>query len=271
MGQRGRPRSPGLLTPQDVLALIRSGQSNAQIGDTLGISVETVKQHVSQVLAKLGVESREEAATWREQKHGQFGWLIFGSAAVSFAAASLAFVLILAAGSLRAGGGDSPGAGLTETGAASGLPRTQVAGHAIDDVYYNIALRVPGFAGMRYNDQNNGFDVFMSQDAEVETVRTGIVQVMRNEPTFAYALNAYESWPIVLTRVRYDWITLYEWYQSVGWNVPGAVSGDIDESRNRLIFGIADDDPGDATSYLRAAGLPDDSFGIDTGVVFEDD
>jgi len=46
----------------DVLDGILQGRSNAQLAERLGISVPTVKTHVSNVLAKLGAESRSHAA-----------------------------------------------------------------------------------------------------------------------------------------------------------------------------------------------------------------
>jgi len=65
------PRGPGLdglpeaLTQRevDVLKLIVAGYTNAQIGEALFISTETVKSHVAHVLQKLGVTSRTQAAT----------------------------------------------------------------------------------------------------------------------------------------------------------------------------------------------------------------
>ena len=47
---------------RDVLGLIASGQSNKLIARTLGLSEGTVKGYVSQVLSKLGVEDRTQAA-----------------------------------------------------------------------------------------------------------------------------------------------------------------------------------------------------------------
>lgn len=68
MAKRGRPKYPDLLTPreQEVLALIRAGLTNPQIAERLGIGVEGVKYHVSEILGKLGVASRDEAALWHE-------------------------------------------------------------------------------------------------------------------------------------------------------------------------------------------------------------
>jgi DNA-binding NarL/FixJ family response regulator len=45
-----------------VLALVAAGPSNRQIGQALFISPKTASVHVSNILAKLGVSSRLEAA-----------------------------------------------------------------------------------------------------------------------------------------------------------------------------------------------------------------
>lgn len=52
------------LTPREleVLALVATGASNAQVAVRLVLSVETVKSHVRQVLAKLGAANRAQAA-----------------------------------------------------------------------------------------------------------------------------------------------------------------------------------------------------------------
>jgi len=53
------------LTPReiDVLKLIARGLSNRQIGERLGISEATVKNHVVSLLGKLGVQDRTHAVT----------------------------------------------------------------------------------------------------------------------------------------------------------------------------------------------------------------
>lgn len=102
MGKRGRPPSPGLLTPREaeVLGLIRSGASNADIAQTLNISIETVKQHVSSVLAKLGVDSREEASSIELEERPSWGRL-FWALPVAASAVIIALVALLAWGVLR--------------------------------------------------------------------------------------------------------------------------------------------------------------------------
>jgi len=57
------------LTPREreVLELIGDGATNEAIGHTLFISPETVRTHVQNLVAKLGVHSRLEAATYQLQ------------------------------------------------------------------------------------------------------------------------------------------------------------------------------------------------------------
>jgi DNA-binding CsgD family transcriptional regulator len=49
---------------RQVLRLISAGKTNGEIGETLGISLDGAKWHVSEILTKLDVSSREEAADW---------------------------------------------------------------------------------------------------------------------------------------------------------------------------------------------------------------
>ena len=58
------------LTPREdeILAGMIAGKSNRQIALELGIALATVKTHVSNVLSKMGVESRTEAAVMALQQ-----------------------------------------------------------------------------------------------------------------------------------------------------------------------------------------------------------
>ena len=62
--QPGAPGDELGLTPREreVLALVAQGRTNRQIGETLFISEKTASVHVSNILAKLGVANRAEAA-----------------------------------------------------------------------------------------------------------------------------------------------------------------------------------------------------------------
>ena len=60
------PESPQPLTERetDVLRLLAQGQANKQIARSLSIAEKTVKVHVSNILGKLGVQSRTQATLY---------------------------------------------------------------------------------------------------------------------------------------------------------------------------------------------------------------
>jgi DNA-binding NarL/FixJ family response regulator len=57
------------LREQEVLARIAAGDSNKQIARTFDLSLHTVKRHVANILSKLGVSSRAQAAAWMRAHH----------------------------------------------------------------------------------------------------------------------------------------------------------------------------------------------------------
>lgn len=72
MSRRERGGVTGVpLTPREaqVLRLVAMGLSNQEIADSLDISIETVKEHVQNLLRKLGVGDRTQAAVWA-LRHG---------------------------------------------------------------------------------------------------------------------------------------------------------------------------------------------------------
>jgi DNA-binding CsgD family transcriptional regulator len=108
MGNRGRPKTRDVLTPREyeVLALLREGLSNRQIAERLGISLAGAKFHVSEIIGKLGVASREEAAGWQEPQR-RWGVSPFGmftalgesmGAMLTPKAAAFALALLVAGG-----------------------------------------------------------------------------------------------------------------------------------------------------------------------------
>jgi DNA-binding NarL/FixJ family response regulator len=60
------PESPEALTEREteVLQLLARGKANKQIATSLYVTEKTVKAHVSSILAKLGVQSRTQAALY---------------------------------------------------------------------------------------------------------------------------------------------------------------------------------------------------------------
>jgi DNA-binding NarL/FixJ family response regulator len=69
----GRPTSGSFapLTPREheILRLLTTGATNREISQALGISHETVKEHVQHLLKKIGVNDRTQAAVWAV-RHG---------------------------------------------------------------------------------------------------------------------------------------------------------------------------------------------------------
>jgi two-component system response regulator DevR len=64
-GPREDPRLASLTVQErNVLDLIAEGKTNRQIADELYLAEKTVKNYVSNLLAKLGMERRTQAATF---------------------------------------------------------------------------------------------------------------------------------------------------------------------------------------------------------------
>lgn len=103
------------LTPRqrEVLDLIVRGRTNGEIAEHLGITLDGAKWHVSEILARLGVTSREEAAEWYRAQGRRFprpvlrgllpGWLVKAGAGAGVAA-----VAGIASLALFTGGDDAP-------------------------------------------------------------------------------------------------------------------------------------------------------------------
>lgn len=115
------------LTPRqrEVLRLIARGRTNFEIAQELGITLEGAKYHVSEILARLGVDSREDAAAWwrHEQRPAArfrrgvaatFTGTAFRVAAAAAGVAAVGVVALLAVIALR-GGDESTPAGVDPT------------------------------------------------------------------------------------------------------------------------------------------------------------
>ena len=58
------PVTPLTRREEDVLRLIADGESNAQIGQRLGISEHTVERHAANLYRKIGARGRADATAW---------------------------------------------------------------------------------------------------------------------------------------------------------------------------------------------------------------
>ncbi|MEL6544662.1 MAG: response regulator transcription factor [Myxococcota bacterium] len=58
------PEKPLTEREEDVLRLLATGQTNAEIGDALHISLSTVKSHIARLMEKLDARNRVELAMW---------------------------------------------------------------------------------------------------------------------------------------------------------------------------------------------------------------
>jgi DNA-binding CsgD family transcriptional regulator len=96
--KRGRPPHPDILTPREwqVLDLLRQNLTNEQIAQRLDVSPATAKYHVSEIISKLGVSTREEAAAWQPEAVPAHWWAA-GLAWVARRAWPLAGVTVLTA------------------------------------------------------------------------------------------------------------------------------------------------------------------------------
>jgi DNA-binding CsgD family transcriptional regulator len=123
---------------REVLDLLVRGRSNAEIAAALGVSLDGAKWHVREILSKLGVQSREEAAEYWRAYNGlgrRFArvfrgvtvgtasrWLVGGAGLVGVAAGGVVVALVV-----RGGGGSEPGASETPVAAETATPATSAA------------------------------------------------------------------------------------------------------------------------------------------------
>lgn len=108
---------------REVLRLIARGHTNPEIADRLGITLDGAKWHVSELLGKLGLESREELAdfwAWHQRPARRIPRMVRALVAVpafKVAGGLVGIVVIAAAGfgvwsAFNGSGGDSGGSGM---------------------------------------------------------------------------------------------------------------------------------------------------------------
>src|SRR2546426_5528475 len=121
-------RPSDILTAREseVLDLIRRGLTNEEIAHRLDISLHGAKYHVSQILSKLGVATREEAALAVSKPRRWWAeWPLWAkvAGATTFVAIA-AGVGRLAWGPVGRGGGEEKAAGGPGAGAGPSVPHS---------------------------------------------------------------------------------------------------------------------------------------------------
>jgi DNA-binding CsgD family transcriptional regulator/photosystem II stability/assembly factor-like uncharacterized protein len=167
MGKRGRPRHPDVLTPREweVLALVREGLTNEQIAERLGVTLHAARYHVSEILSKLGVATREEAAAWQPEKvrAGPRWSIAFQIWLTAAAAVTLIGVSVLVWGVAR-GSGDDESQGLIITSASPSVSQQVATATPIPTfVTTNEPYTGPNVSGMQL--VNEGFAVVNASGA----------------------------------------------------------------------------------------------------------
>ena len=108
---RYRSRTGGELTERqrEVLSMLAAGKTNREIGDALGMTLDGAKFHVSELLTKLEVSSREEAAEWwrRERAWASRVRSFLPAVSLKWAALTGGAAVGLAAGALFLSGSSS--------------------------------------------------------------------------------------------------------------------------------------------------------------------
>jgi DNA-binding CsgD family transcriptional regulator len=117
------------LTPRqrEVLGLIARGHTNPEIAERLGISLEGAKHHVSEILSKLDVPSREAAADWwranRASPFSRFVRALWPWPAVGAAAVAGAVIAVVVAIALFGPNDNGPVAAVVGDPTTAALPR----------------------------------------------------------------------------------------------------------------------------------------------------
>jgi len=230
---RGRPRHPDVLTPAEwrVAEHVRDGRTNAEIAVRLGISVNTVRFHVSHILDKLALGGREELKSWTGEPRQRFAWmpapLLLGVATVG----ALALVLGLLAAANRGTDQRAQSASLTPpseartNSEAAALPFAQ---HADYREYQPIDLSAAGFVDtgafieMPYNPLPAARSSYRAAFTAIEVVDAGYLNLQPDG--WHRGFRPGEGWSstqaIGLT-AEVQGVALYATF-SAGWGVNGA-------------------------------------------------
>jgi len=105
------------LTPrqEEVIRLVEDGLTNGEIAERLGITLDGAKFHLTEIMNRFGVHSREDALrAWKQNRRGLFGLPIWGAPLLAGAGVvGVAFVIAAVFVVAWPGGDDQDQYGLT--------------------------------------------------------------------------------------------------------------------------------------------------------------
>lgn len=122
------PEGPAAVTERqrEVASLIARGMTNPQIAETLGITLDGAKHHVSQLLVRLDLQRREEIADWyrRESSRRRLSLLSLPPLLLGGGVAAVVVTVVVVAGviALRGDGDTAPLAIDTTTSEPTSTP-----------------------------------------------------------------------------------------------------------------------------------------------------
>lgn len=232
--RRGRPRHDDVLTPREwqVLDLLRDGLTNDQIAARLAISPDTAKFHVSEILTKLGVQTRQQAAAWTGRPRGapiaglpgaiarRLASLsplkLAGAAVIAAAAVTLA---ALAAGVLLTGSEPGPaGPTFAPDGRTNDEDLNALIEHLLHDDAAALAHR---FAGTTARDGFFDFVVYNASDVPSEqwtarlAGRPRTLCAVVTDPPEGYRTPGPGGVPLLMTPRDYDIVLVSDEPQGV--------------------------------------------------------
>ncbi len=118
----------------------------------------------------------------------------------------------------------------------------------IDEIWAEIARQVPGgWGGLFYEptsrasgaDTQGPLTMYLVDPRQREAAVTALIRLLEREGMLVPGLSRAQVW-----QGRWDFAQLYDWYVYLNpyvWQVEGVTMTDIDESRNRIEYGVLDE------------------------------